>query len=39
MKILFADALPEAYIDLLRDRGDECIVSPELGSDDMPNAI
>ncbi len=39
MKILFADALPEAYIDLLRDRGDECIVSPELGADDIPDAI
>ena len=39
MKILFADALPEAYIDLLRDRGDECIISPELGADDIPDAI
>ncbi len=39
MKILFADALPEAYIDLLRERGDECVVAPELGADDIPDAI
>ena len=39
MKILFADALPEAHIDLLRDRGDECTVSPELDADDIPEAI
>jgi len=39
MKILFADALPEAYIDVLRDRGDECVVAPELGADDIPDAI
>ena len=30
MKILFADALPESYIDLLRQQEDECIVAPEL---------
>ena len=39
MKILFADALPEAYINILRDRGDECVVSAELGADDIPDAI
>ena len=39
MKILFADALPEAYVDLLAQRGDECTVSPELGADDIPDAI
>ena len=39
MKILFADALPEAYVDLLAQRGDECTVSPELGVDDIPDAI
>ncbi len=39
MKILFADALPEAFTDLLTDRGDECIVSPELGADDIGDAI
>ena len=39
MKILFADALPEAYVDLLAQQGDECTVSPELGADDIPAAI
>jgi len=39
MKILFADALPKAYVDLLAQRGDECTVSPELGADDIPDAI
>ena len=39
MKILFADALPEAYVDLLAQRGDECTVSPGLGADDIPDAI
>ena len=39
MKILFADALPEAYVDLLAQQGDECTVSPELGADDIPDAI
>ena len=39
MKILFADALPEAYVDLLAQRGDECTVSPELCADDIPDAI
>ena len=39
MKILFADALPESYIDLLRQQGDECIVAPELGADDIPDVI
>ncbi|MDP6867419.1 MAG: NAD(P)-dependent oxidoreductase [Acidimicrobiales bacterium] len=39
MKILFADALPEAYVDLLAQRGDECTVSPELGAEGIPDAI
>ena len=39
MKILFADALPESYIDLLRQQRDECIVAPELGADDIPDVI
>ena len=39
MKILFADALPESYVDLLRRQGDECIVSPELDADDIPDVI
>jgi len=39
MKILLADALPEAYVDLLAQRGDECTVSPELSADDLPDAI
>ena len=39
MKILFADALPESHIDLLRQQGDECIVAPELCADDIPDVI
>lgn len=39
MKILFADALPDSYVDLLRQAGDECIVSPELDADDIPDVI
>ena len=39
MKILFADALPEAFVDSLRERGDDCIVRPELASSDLPDAI
>ena len=39
MKILFADALPDSYVDLLRRQGDECIVSPELGTADIPDVI
>ncbi|MBT3245933.1 MAG: hydroxyacid dehydrogenase [Actinobacteria bacterium] len=39
MKILFADALPEAFIDTLRERGDDCVVSPQLDGDDLPDAI
>ena len=39
MKILFADALPEAYVDLLAQRGDECTVSPGLSADDIPDVI
>lgn len=39
MKILFADALPEAFIDTLRKCGDDCVVSPGLGGDDLPDAI
>ena len=39
MKILFADAIPESYVDLLSRQGDECIVSPELGAADIPDVI
>lgn len=39
MKILFADALPESHIDLLRERGDECIIDPEINAEDLPNAL
>jgi len=39
MKILFADAIPESYVDLLRRQGDECIVSPELSAADIPDVI
>ena len=33
MKILFADALPESHIDILRQRGDECVVEPDIGAE------
>ena len=39
MKILFADALPEFYIDILRQRGDECVVEPDISAEDLPNAL
>ena len=39
MKILFADALPESHIDILRQRGDECVVEPDIGAEDLPNAL
>ena len=39
MRILFADALPEASVDLLRDQGDECVVNPNLGTDHLADAI
>ena len=38
MKILFADALPETYVELLAQRGDECTVSPELSADEIGRA-
>ena len=39
MRILFADALPEASVDLLRGQGDECVVNPDLGTDHLADAI
>ena len=39
MRILFADALPEAAVDLLRGQGDECVVNPDLGTDHLADAI
>ena len=39
MKILFADTLPKTFIDCLRERGDDCIVRPDLNGNDLPSAI
>ena len=39
MKILFADAIPESFIEILRERGDECVISPNLGAEDLPETI
>ena len=39
MKILFADALPEFHVDILRQRGDECVVEPDISAEDLPNAL
>ena len=39
MRILFADVLPEASVDLLRGQGDECVVNPDLGTDHLADAI
>ncbi len=39
MRILFADALPEEFVDLLRARGDECVVRPELTGDDLAEGV
>ena len=35
----FADAIPESFIEILRERGDECVVSPDLGAEDLPETI
>ena len=39
MKILFADAIPESFVEILRGRGDECVVSPDLSAEDLPETI
>ena len=39
MKILFADTLPESHINLLRERGDECVIDPEITAEDLPNVL
>ncbi len=39
MRILIADALPQAQIDRLSEQGEECVISPELGADDIPDVI
>ncbi|MFK7819177.1 MAG: NAD(P)-dependent oxidoreductase [Planctomycetaceae bacterium] len=39
MKILFADALPEQFVQQLRDSGHECELNPSLSADDIPNSI
>ncbi len=39
MKILFADALPESYVDDLRQRGDDCLVNADLGPGDLFGAL
>ena len=39
MKILFADALPDAFVDILRARGDECVVRPDLDTDNLPDSV
>jgi len=39
MKILFADKFQEAYLDDIRDQGHEFDLQPDLGADDLPDAI
>lgn len=39
MKILIADSLPEEQVDLLRQKGDECIINPELKAEEIPDVI
>ena len=39
MKILFADTLPESHLNLLRERGDECVIDPEKTAEDHPNVL
>ena len=39
MKILFADTLPESHLNLLRERGDECVIDPEITAEDLPNVL
>ena len=39
MRILFADALPEASIDVFRGQGDDCVVNPDLSAADLSDAI
>jgi len=39
MKILIADALPEDKIEVLRQKGYECIVEPDLTAEQIPEKI
>ena len=39
MKILFADAIPEVIVDSFRDKGDECVLNPDLTAQELPAAI
>jgi D-3-phosphoglycerate dehydrogenase len=39
MKILIADALPEGKIEVLRQKGYECIVEPDLTAEQIPEKI
>jgi D-3-phosphoglycerate dehydrogenase / 2-oxoglutarate reductase len=39
MKVLIADKFPEKHIQSLKDSGIEVIYSPELGENDIPNAV
>lgn len=39
MKVLIADSFPEIYIKKLKDSGIEVIYNPQLGENDLPNAI
>lgn len=39
MRLLFADAIPDRYVDQLRDRGDDCIVDGSLTAEDLPNHL
>lgn len=39
MKILFADALPDAYAEQLNQAGFECVSQPQLTADELPGAV
>ena len=39
MKILIADELPQDKIEVLREKGYECIVEPDLKAEQIPEKI
>jgi D-3-phosphoglycerate dehydrogenase / 2-oxoglutarate reductase len=39
MRVLFADAIDPSTMDVLTDRGHDCVSDPKLSSDDLPDRI
>src|SRR4051794_31797894 len=39
MRVLFADAIDPSTVDVLSDRGHDCVSDPKLSADDLPDRI